>query len=178
MYPYLVINATSLFFHNRRFETPATKKNVPNEIEEWVQGLAPPPSKRQRISAASSIQSTPSNIHSASLNANPIPMKTAPPPTAAIAKSTSCAIVIGPTTEVLARKKKSALGTKRRAEDLESVSNANNEGTRMVSNSYYGELDEDEDDTLEQIDAASSPIKALVAAQMSKVRQISKFLIT
>ena len=48
----------------------------------------------------------------------------------------------------------------------------------MVSNSYYGELDEDEDDTLEQIDAASSPIKALVAAQMSKVRQISKFLIT
>ena len=105
-------------------------------------------------------------------------MKTAPPPTAAIAKSTSCAIVVSPTTEVLAGKKKSALGTKCWAKDLESVSNANNEGTHMVSNSYYGGLDEDEDDTLEQIDAASSPIKALVAAQMSKVRQISKFLIT
>jgi len=105
-------------------------------------------------------------------------MNTAPPPTTAIAKSTSCAIVVGPTTEVLAGKKKSALGTKRWAEDLESVSNANNKGTHMVSNSYYGGLNKDEDDTLEQIDAASSPIKALVAAQMSKVRQISKFLIT
>ena len=178
MYPYLVINVTSLFFHNRRFETPATKKNVPNEIKEWVQGLVPPPSKRQRISATSSIQSTPLNIHSASLNANPILMNTAPPPTTAIAKSTSCAIVIGPTTEVLSGKKKSALGTKHWAEDLESVSNADNEGMHTVSNSYYRGLDEDKDNTLEQIDAASSPIKALVAARMSKVRQISKFLIT
>ena len=172
MYPYLDLNATSLFFHNRRFDTPATKKNVPHEIEEWTQRLAPPPSKRQRTSAA--------GIHPAPSNSNPIPMKTALPPTAAITKSNSCAIVVGSTTEVFAGKKKSAPGTKHRAEDLESVSDADNEGVPTVSNSYYGALDEDEDDTLEEIDAASSPIKALVAARMSKVSpwQTSEFLIT
>src|SRR5260221_11444636 len=52
MLPYLVINATSLFFHDRRFETPATKKN---HIEEWAQGLPPPqPFKKQRTSATDS----------------------------------------------------------------------------------------------------------------------------
>jgi len=169
MSPYLVINTTSLFFHNHRFETPATKKNVPHEIEGWTQGLAPPPSKRQRTSAANSIHPAPSNIHSASLNANPILMKTALPPTAAITKSAPYAIVVGSTTEVLAEKKKSVRGTKHQAEDLESVSDADNEGTGTVSNSYYGVPDEDKDDTLEQINAASSPIKALAAAQMIKV---------
>jgi len=169
MSPYLIINATSLFFHNHRFETPATKKNVPHEIEGWTQGLALPPSKRQRTSAANSIHPVPSNIHSASLNTNPILMKTALPPTAAITKSTPCAIVVSSTTEVLAGKKKSVCGTKCRAKDLESVSDANNKGTGTVSNLYYGAPDEDKDDTLEQINAASSPMKALAAAWMIKV---------
>jgi len=158
--PYLMLNATSLFFHNRRFETPATKKNIANCIEEWTQGLPQPPSKRQRTSAASS-------IHSAYSKANPIPMKTAAPPSAAITKSSSCVVVIGSTAEVLAGRKKSAPGTKRQAEDLESASSADNKG--MVSNLYYGGLSEDEDNTLEQADAASSPVRAPVAAQMSKV---------
>ena len=177
MFPssYLVINATSLFFHNRRFETPAEKKNIGNQIEEWAQRLPPPPLKKQRISATAS-QATRSSRFVSTANVNPNPItKTAVPTTVATTKSTSCAIVVDSTTEVL--RKKPAPGTKRRADDLESAGDTDNEG--VFSNPCYEGLGEDEpeDDTLEQADAVSSPLKASVAAQMSKVspQQISKF---
>ena len=171
MVPHLVINATSLFFHNRRSETPATKKNLANRVEEWAQGLPPPPSKRQRTSVAGT-------SHSASSKANPIPVKTSTRTTTAITKSTSHDIIVGSTTGVLTGRKKLSPGTKRRAEDLESASEADNQGT--ASNLRYRGLSEDEDDTLEQADAVSCPVKALVAAQMSKVSpwRVFRFPIT
>jgi len=163
MSPYLVINATSLFFHNHRFETPPTKKHITNQVEEWVQRIPPPPSKKQKTTATGSSRSGPLNV-----NPNPI-VKTIAPATAATrptTKFTSSAIVIDSTTEVI--RKKPAPGTKRRAEVLESASDGDDEGT--FSNLRYKGLGEDEDDTLEQADAMSSPVKPPIAAQMSKVR--------
>ena len=163
MSPYLVINATSLFFHNRRFETPPTKKHITNQVEEWVQRIPPPPSKKQKTTATGSSRSGPLNV-----NPNPI-VKTVAPTTAATrptTKFTSSAVVIDSTTEVI--RKKPAPGTKRRAEVLESASDGDDEGT--FSNLRYKGLGEDEDDTLEQADAMSSPVKPPVATQMSKVR--------
>lgn len=162
MFPYIVINATSLYFHNRRFETPAHKKNISDLVEEWAQGLPPPPLKRQRTSATGSVTSYTSS------HANPNHRKAAIA-TTATTKSTSrsCAVIVGSTTEVL--KKKSAPGTKRRAEVLESAASDDDEDEGTVSNLRYAGLDEDEDDTLEQADAALSPMKPSVAALMSKV---------
>jgi len=175
MFPYLVINATSLFFHNCRFGTPPTKKDIVNEVKEWTQNVPLPPLKKQRISATGSTGS-----RSTSSKANPNLKKTAITAIPGTAKSTSCAIVIDSTTEVL--KKRPALGTKRRAEDLKSTSDsdADNEDEGTAFNLCYERLDEDEDDTLEQADAALSPMKAPVAAQMSKVspQRVSGFLIT
>jgi len=168
MFSHLVINATSLFFHNRSFETPTTKKGITNNIEEWVQALPPSPLKKQKLSAAGSSRST-------SSKANSNPRKIPAPASATTKSTTSCAIVVDSTTEVL--RKKPAPGSKRRAEDLESDGDADEED--MVSDQYEG-LDEYEDDTLEQADAASSPVKPSVAAQMSKVspQQIFKFAIS
>ena len=135
MFPHLVINATSLFFHDRRFETPATEENTTNHVEEWVQGLPPPPLKKQRTSATGSSRS-------ASLRANLNLMKTAAP----AAATTSCASIIDSRTDDL-RKKPAPTGSKRRVDDLESDSDANDEGT--VSYRYEG-LGSDEDDTCSQ----------------------------
>ena len=166
MSPYLVINATSLFFYNRRFETPPTKKHIMNQVEEWVQRIPPPPFKKQKTTATGSSRSVSSNV-----NPNPT-VKTATSATTSTTKSTSSTIVVASTTEAL--RKKPAPGTKRRAKVLESASDGDDEGA--FSNLCYEGLGEDEDDALEQADAVSSPVKAPVAAQMSKVRprQISK----
>ena len=114
------------------------------------------------------------------MKANPNLKKTAITAIPGTTKSTSCAIVINSTTEVL--KKRPALGTKHQAEDLKSTSDldANDKDEGTAFNLCYKGLDEDEDDTLEQADAALSPVKAPVAAQMSKVspQQVSGFLIT
>jgi len=171
MVPYLSINVTSLFFHNHRFETPATKKNKEKQVKEWAQGLLQPPSKRQRTSIASTNRSAPL------AKANPKLLKAFAPATTAITKSTSYATVVGSTTEVLTSRNKPALGTKHRAEELKSSSDANDKSTK--SNLHYRGLGEDEDDTLEQADATSSPVKVSVATWMSKVSrwQIFKFLI-
>jgi len=168
MFSHLVINATSLFFHNRSFEMPTTKKGITNNIEEWVQALPSLPLKKQKLSAAGFSCST-------SLKANSNPMKIAAPALATTKSTTSCAIVIDSTTKVL--RKELALGSKCQAKDLKSNGDADKED--MVSNQYEG-LGEEEDDTLEQADAASSPVKPSVATQMSKVspQQIFKFAIS
>src|SRR5260221_13982773 len=164
------INATSLFFHNRSFETPATKKNITNRTEKWAQGVPPPPFKKQRTSV-------PGSSRSASLKANPNLIKNAAPPSTITTKSsTSCAIVVDSTTEVL--RKKPAPGLKRLASELESDSDTESitDDEDAASNRYEG-LGEDEDDTLEQAAAAASPVTARIAAQVSKVsrHQIFKF---
>lgn len=163
MVPFLVINETSLFFHDRRFETPATKKNVTNHVEEWVQGLQAPPTKRQRTSAASTTNHSTSS--KANLKLNP---STA---TASTTGSTSCAVIVGSVAKILAGRKKTTTGAKHQAEDVEPISDADNED--MASNPRYEGLGEDEDDSLEQADATSSPIKGHVAARMSKVSRSS-----
>jgi hypothetical protein len=165
MFPHTVINATSLFFHNHSFETPATKKNITNQIEEWAQGL-PPPFKKQRMSVAGSRRS-------ASSKADPNLIKTATPPSTTMTKSsTSCAIIIDSMTKVLRRKP--APGPKHLAEELESNSDTNDND---VASHLYEGLGKDEDDTLEHANAASSPVKPCVAAWVSKVSpyQIFKF---
>jgi len=141
MFPYLIINTTSLFFHNRRFGTPPTKKDIVNEVKEWTQNVLLPPLKKQRILATGSTGS-----RSTSLKANLNLKKTAITAIPGTAKSTSCAIVIDSTTEVL--KKRPALGTKRQAEDLESTSDldADNKDEGTAFNLRYEGLDEDEDD--------------------------------
>jgi hypothetical protein len=172
MFPYLVINATSLFFHNHRFETPATKKNITNRIEEWAQEIPPPPLKKQRTSATGSHTS-----RSVSSKAYPNDMKTAAASITASTNSTSCAIVVDSTTEVLS--KKPARGTKRWAEDLKfDADDSGNEGT--VSNLRYEGLADDEDDTLEWAYAVLSPVKVTVAAQINKVSpwRVFELLIT
>ena len=136
---------------------PTTKKGITNNVEEWVQALPSPPLKKQKLSAMGFSCST-------SLKANPKPTKIAAPASVTTKSTTSCAIVIDSTTEVL--RKKLAPGSKRRAKDLKSDGDADEED--MVSNQCKG-LGEDGDDTLEQADAASSPVKPSVAAQMSKV---------
>ena len=96
-------------------------------------------------------------------------MKTVTPATPATrptTKFTSSAIVINLTTEVI--RKKPAPGTKRQAEVLESASDSDDKGT--FSNLHYKGLGKDEDDTLEQADTMSSPVKPPIAVQMSKVR--------
>ena len=168
MFSHLVINATSLFFHNCSFKTPTTKKGITNNIEEWVQALPSLPLKKQKLSAAGFSCST-------SSKANLNPTKIAAPASATTKSTTSCAIVVNSMTKVL--RKKLALGSKCQAKDLKSDGDTNKED--MVSNQYEG-LGKEKDNTLEQADAASSPVKLSVAVQMSKVspQQIFKFAIS
>ncbi len=151
-----VLNEFSLFFHNRRLETPATKKNVNNSVVEWAEHVSPPsspPPKKRKILIPPLVTSKSSSslVKSAST------------------KPTSCAVVSTSTANVL--KKKPVPGAKRRAEELEYASDVYDE----VQDMAVGGLDEDEDDTMEQAAAASSPIRASAAAQRSKVSHLYIF---
>ena len=98
MSPYLIINATSLFFHNCRFETPPTKKHIANQVEKWAQRILLLPSKKQKTTATGSSCSRLLNVY-----LNPI-IKTVTPTTAATrptTKFTFSAIVINLTTKVI-----------------------------------------------------------------------------
>ena len=169
MFDFLItINVTSLFFHNRRFETPATKKDVTNEIQAWTQRLqAPPPPLRSKKSKASLAASTASK---ASL--------TLVKSTTATTKPTSCAVVFESTTDVL--QKNQARGTKRRVEEPEHYSDTDDDTDDLdiMARALYGGLDDDEDDEMEAADAALSPLRPAVAAQMSKVSPLHTFEFT
>src|ERR1700730_18593845 len=150
-----VINRTSLFFHNRRFETPDTKKNIENEVQAWCQGLeSPPPPKR--LQASSNMGSTASKANS---NSAAVPVRAFTSTT----ESDCCAVIVGSSTEVL--KKQPTRGTKRRADELESHSEY--VPTDDEATAPYGGLGEDEDDSLEQAAAVASPVKPSDAAKMS-----------
>ena len=94
-----VLNEFSLFFHNRRVETPPAKKNITNRVEEWVQGVPPPP-KKLRTSAATSVTSRVSSTLTKKSNT----------------KSVSCAVVSASTSQVFP---KLAHQVKRRAKEAD-----------------------------------------------------------
>jgi hypothetical protein len=144
-----VLNEFSLFFHNRSITTPATKKNITNRIEEWAQGLSPPP-KKQRTSTRTLAADATSGVDTS--HTTLVKRST---------KSTSCAVVSASATHVL----KKPVPAKRQAQELQPTSDVDDE----VPNTVFGGLDEDEDDTVEQSAAASSPVRASAAAHMSKV---------
>jgi len=154
----VTINATSLFFHNCRFETPATKKDITNEIHAWTRRLQAPPLLASRRSKALLSASTASK---ASL--------TLVKSTTTTTKPTSCTVVFKSTTDVL--QKNQVRGTKHQFNELGHDGDTNNDMEGML----YGELDEDEDDEMEAAEAALSPLKPAAAAQMSKVSPLCVF---
>jgi hypothetical protein len=160
MLSFLVVNNTSLFFHNRSFETPAAKKSITNDVEDWMQGLLapPPPIKKHKASVvmASSTSSSKTLHPERSTSASTKPT------------GTSCAIVFDSTTELL---KQPVRGKKRHAQELETISDADDADKDTAATTLYGGIGEDEDDTMEQAAAALSPVKASDAARMSMVSQ-------
>ena len=156
----VTINATSLFFHNRRFETPATKKDFTNEIHAWTRRLQAPPLPPSRRSKATLSAST----SKASLTL----VKSATGTTTT--KPTSCAVVFKSTTDVL--QKNQARGTKRQFNELGHYGDTDDDN---MEGALYGGLDEDEDDEMEAAEAALSPLKPAAAAQMSKVSPLRVF---
>jgi hypothetical protein len=145
-----VLNEFSLFFHNCSIMTPATKKNITNRIEEWSQGLSPPPKKQRTLTKTLAADKAADSVSGADSTL----VKSA-------TKSTSCAAVSTSASHVL----KKPVPAKRQAQELEPASDVDDE----VPSTAFGGLDEDEDDTVEQSAAASSPIRASAAAHMSKV---------
>ncbi|KAH9013394.1 hypothetical protein EDB85DRAFT_2141408 [Lactarius pseudohatsudake] len=146
-----ILNELSLFFHNRRFETPDAKKNINTTVATWVHGISPPnsppPKKQKSVSAKLSIV-----ISKVSTKAK-----------TTSGKSASCAIVSTSTTNVLAKPVRRA---KRRHEELESSSDSESDGE--VEGGVLGGMDNDYDDAMEQAAAALSPMKASAAAQRNK----------
>jgi hypothetical protein len=142
----LVLNEFSLFFHNRRIETPVVKKNVTNEIEEWAHTVPPPPAKL-RTRGPGSVSSRISSVLAQSTTT----------------KSTSCAVVSASTSNVF--QKPVPRAKRRRVEEVEPAS----DDDEYMPSTTFGGLGEDEDDTEEQAAALLSPVRASVAAQSSKV---------
>jgi hypothetical protein len=160
----VTINATSLFFHNRRFEMPATKKDITNEIHAWTQRLQAPPLPASRRSKASLSASTASKASLTLVKST----------TTTTTKPTSCAVIFKSTTDVL--QKNQARGTKRQFNELRHDGDTDDD----MEGTLYGGLDEDEDDEMEAAEAALSPLKPVAAAQMSKVSplRVFEFIIT
>lgn len=142
----LVLNEFSLFFHNRRIETPAAKKNVTNDIEDWTYTVPPPPAKL-RTRGPGSVSSKISSVVAQSTTA----------------KSTSCAVVSASTSNVF--QKPVPRAKRRRVEEVELAS----EDDEYMPSTTFGGLGEDEDDTEEKAAALLSPVRASAAAQSSKV---------
>ena len=141
-----VLNEFSLFFHNHRVETPPAKKNITNRVEEWVQGVPPLP-KTLRTSAPTLVTSKVSSTLTKKSNT----------------KSVSCAVVSASTSQVF---QKPAHQVKCQAKEAEPESD---DDEYVPPPGSFGGLDEDKDDTVEWVAAASSPIRASTATQSSKV---------
>jgi len=162
----VTINVTSLFFHNRRFETPTTKKDIANNIKAWMQHLQvlplPQASKKSKVTLAAS---------TASESKASLTLVKSTTTTTTTTKPTSCVVVFASTTDIL--QKNQARGTKRQVEELECDCDSD-----YMTSALYGGLDEDEDDEMEAANAALSPLKPAVAAQMSKVSSLHGFEFT
>jgi hypothetical protein len=140
-----VLNEFSLFFHNRRVETPPAKKNITNKVQQWVQSVPPPPKKLRGLAANSVVSKVSSTLTKST-------------------KSASCAVVSASTSRVFP---KPVLRAKRRAE--EAGAEAASDVDEYAPSAAFGGLDEDEDDAAEWAAAAISPVKASAAARSSKV---------
>jgi hypothetical protein len=164
----VTINATSLFFHNRRFDTPSSKKDVTNEIQAWTKRIQAPPLprafKKSKVSKASTITSNTTSKASSVLAKSTTTTTTTRP--------TSCAVVFEATTDVL--QKNLARGTKRQVDELDHHDDTDND----MASTFYRGLDEDDDDEREAADAALSPLRPAIAAQKSKVSPLRAFKFT
>jgi hypothetical protein len=150
----LVLNEFSLFFHNRRVETPPAKKNITNNVEEWVQGVPPPPKKPKSLASTS----VTSKVSSVLTKSN---------------KSVSCAVVSVSASQIFPKPspkpaRKAGRQVKRRAKEPEPEPASDDEYVPPTSTAFEG-LEEDEDDTAERAAALLSPVKASTAARSSKV---------
>ena len=150
----LYVNKTTLFFHNRRFETPETKKTISSRIKTWATGVPPPAqvqhlTKRLRPSTAS--QRSVSTNTSSSLNQG-------------ASSAHTCAVVTSSTAVTL--RNKHSLKRQHLDHDDPDISELN------MPSTAYGGL-EDDDDSLEQLAALTSLLKALIAVKESKVNTSS-----
>jgi hypothetical protein len=143
---FLSLNETTLFFHTYRFKTPDTKKHRNKELLGWSKGvtqlpvLALPHKKRSKTTASG---------HSST---NTITALVGP-----VSSAHTC-VATASTMATLVNK----LGRKRKHDDLEP-----NNDEPDVPTTAYGGL-QDEDDTLEELAALASPLKAQEAAQKSE----------
>jgi hypothetical protein len=144
-----VLNEISLFFHDRRIETPPTKKNITSQIEEWAQAVPPPP-KKLRSSGPGSVSSRISSVVAKSTTT----------------KSTSCAVASASTSDVF---QKPVPRAKRRVEEVESKVESESDCDEYLPSTTFGGLDEDEDDMEERAAAVASPVRASAATQLNKV---------
>jgi len=90
----VTINVTSLFFHNRRFETPTTKKDVANNIKAWMQHLQAPPLPQASKKSKATLAASTASESKASLTL----VKST---TTTTTKPTSCTVVFASTTDIL-----------------------------------------------------------------------------
>ncbi len=162
---FIAINATLLFFHNCRFETPSTKKDVTNEIQAWTRHIQVPhpllaTSKKSMTSKATTANTT---SKASSMLVKGTPTTTMP---------TSCAVVFESTIDVLQKNK--ARGSKHRIEEL----NHHGDTDNNMASALYGEPDKDDKDEREAADATLSPLRPAVAVQMSKVSPLCAFKFT
>ena len=146
----LYVNETTLFFHNRRFETPETKKNVSSRIKTWAQGV-PPPAQVQhlakRLKPSTASQRSISTSTSSTFNQG-------------ASGTHTCAVVTSSTTTAF--QNKPSLKRQHLDSDDPDISKLN------MPSTAYGGL-EDDDDSLEQLAALISPLKAPIAVKESKV---------
>jgi hypothetical protein len=161
---FLTINTTSLFFHNRRFETPSTKKDVTNEIQAWTRRIQVPP-----LPLATSKKSTASKASTTTANTTSKASLTLVKGTTTTSRPTSCAVVFESTIDVLQKNK--ARGRKRRVEELDDHGDTDND----MASTIYGGLGEDNEDEREAADVALSPLRPAIAVQMSKVSPLHSF---
>jgi hypothetical protein len=97
---FITINATSLFFHNHRFETPSTKKDVTNEIQAWTRHIQVPHSPLARTTSKKSITSKATTADTTSKVSSTLVKGT---PTTTM--PTSCVVVFELTVDVLHKNK-------------------------------------------------------------------------
>ena len=164
---FITINATSLFFHNHRFETPSTKNDVTNEIQAWTRHIQVPRPPLARTTSKKSITSKATTADTTSKASSTLVKGT---PTTTM--PTSCAVVFESTVDVLHKNK--ARGSKHRIEELDHHGNTNDD----MASALYREPDKDDEDEREATNAALSPLRPAVAAQMSKVSPLCAFKFT
>ena len=139
---------------NCRVKTPPAKKNITNNVEEWVQGVPPPPKKPKSLA----LTSVTSKVSSVLMKSN---------------KSVSCAVMSVSASQIFPKPSlkpvcKAVCQVKYQAKEPEPEPASDDEYMPPTSTAFEG-LEEDKDNTMEWAAALLSPVKASTAAQLSKV---------